>query len=259
MQALTPESIVALAGKLEVYPHNTTIATIQHLLYPYVAQLDRLSSIEQITQWVENISQGDVAEDIGEILIIIPLCNSGIEEIRTIITKVIIRQLLKSARDEAEAVDDAWILPWDIIQAINDKSFSLSDFFRVNSDNEIPIVIRYGAQLESYIEEANVDFTCGLAAFLSIYQGGINIVLSIYGTNFDLAYIQNPNITRYHYDVKNKDKFSFILSNNVQYSFDDWDFLSGFKAGAEIAGVNHHNYWQELVQISKSGVEFLDF
>lgn len=276
MEALTVENIIKTFSQINqrLHPHTTTIVYIQTLLEPYVSAIKDINTNEGIVEWIPRAFSGELAKHAmsGRIrnnknYVLNDDDPALINAIKIDIIEYLVAELAEisgiSARDNLEGYI---ILPWDVQGAIS-KDGDFSKMLGITEDqNQLMITVTIGAN--QFVHPMTIDLAMGLLLFSDPSVGNVNYQLSLFGSPFAPGFNQ-------FMDPKDKDgnmKFRYIfLSNEIPvhtysvtvggiiYGFNDVGFMQGISTGATWLGVDHHNYWSDLLLYQQDKVIRLTF
>ena len=273
MDALTSEFITTVNG--QVHPnsiiHPTSIAYIQTLLKPY-AEVMESAPLEALNQWITLAFPKELAHHAQsefvramvkktEDLTGTPATVENVTDYPEVLAAgkiAIIEYLIAEILDAAGFVAGDWtILPWDIQKSIgNDGEFSPLLGIPKGS-NQLPVNVVIGPNVFPHM--LTCDFTIGLLVFLSKILAGNGFTINMFGEDFTPDYLNDPeHPSRFIFVHEDEDKGSnnyIVTVAGVTYTFETSDFMQGFATGAQWANVDHHLYWNDLMELKREGAE----
>jgi hypothetical protein len=238
--------------------HPSSIYYIQNLLLPYAEELDLLNNQKDIWEWIwprfhrETVRR--ITESLSDTENVILLRNEVIDQLVFLI--------IGNVSDQVNTVD---ILPWSVQDAvmddellnslpwnIGDKAMDISGGYvpRPNTRKlEVSILLRgKGKFTDSFTEE----FTIGLLLFSKI--SGFIVYIGIFMSALDSDYFLRDGedrLTKYNYQTEDS-RYMVTVGESV-YAFSTNDFMQGFATGASWLGVDHHDYWSNLMMKDAGG------
>ena len=154
---------------------------------------------------------------------------------------------------------DKTILPWDVKIGIGNDTDLSRMFGIVEGDVLLPVKIVFNNQ--SYTHMLSLEFTCGLLLFS--LQSHRNFHISLFEVPFTTNYFTETTMpgtrtlitqfrdTRFHYYNAYGDepvRSYTVQIGDMRITFNTPDFMQGFATGAMWSEVDHHTYWNNLVQ-----------
>ena len=268
MNFLTTEEILELTTDLypEYIIHPTSVAYIRSLLTPYAEAIENATA-EEIMLWVPLAIPGkegvDILKEFRERLDEMAMMD-GVDE-ADIAKGAIMRSLIKKLLGPhvADGGPDYTILPWDIQFTIACYPDLCTMFGIKDDDHQLPVTVAIGPN--KFAHMLTQEFTVGLLLFSDPTIGNRDFNITLFGEKFTSDYIvplplnetaekEVPFIYRGDKDVSrfaliedNSDIYS-VTMNNKSYKFHTPDFMHGFSTGALWSGVDHHKYWNNLIE-----------
>jgi hypothetical protein len=250
MNALTTEAITnTVENRTNAIFHPTSIAYIQILLTPYASALDAAQDFEGIRAWIPMVFPGDLGVNTLAQFITtntatedaVPLDTSKSAIIAYLVDEIVGVAVAVSTRKQSIIT-----LPWDIQEGIRNNP-ELSQIFGIAQDAKtLPVSVTIGPQ--QFVHSLSEEFTVGLLLFSKISQ--VDFHITLFGAPLTTNYFVLEDGT------DRPSQYTFYYENNMdhrvkvgvsEYTFSTPDFMQGFSTGALWAGVDHHNYWSELM------------
>lgn len=240
---LTNEFIRNKFNAPEITLADVSVAYTRQLVQPYEQVLQPVDDIERIIEWVKVAFPGEILEYVNAEINKIPVEN-GILSAQTI-KETILSSLIRFIYQYVENLTGVWnsynddvsILPWDIRDVI-DMNQELSQIFRFDGqENKLPVT--FTVQGVPHTHMFSLDFTMGLLTFCKCTN--IDFQPQMFGESL------GTNNHHYRYLEVFTTKYSVeVVGDPDAYEFNNGDFMQGFATGAIWAGVDHHNYWNNL-------------
>jgi len=258
MDVLTFNGIKEIASAYHgYYFHDSTIAYIQELLRPFVEAMEHATTSNQILDWLPmafgNLVGGWLIEVVEEEVRNI----TNINNVKSSVVNTLIETLVEMSSRNARSFNDYTVFPWDIIDGLtygSDTNKELGRILGIVGIRTMPVTITVG--LQDFTHDLTLEFVAGLLVFSLSSNHEFNIRLLGYPVSQNWMLAGNNRFT----DIRNKNLFTpafpgsytvpatyTVEVNNTIYAFTSTDFMRGFSTGAQWLGVNHHDYWKNLM------------
>jgi hypothetical protein len=145
---------------------------------------------------------------------------------------------------------DRTVLPWDVQRVFglgHGKELANALGITIN-DVTLPVTVTIGNKVFTHMLSDELAFGLLLFSFVT----NIDFHINIFGAPFTKDYFNVNNeqkkYSRFYVVDEDEDFRDFSVKiGNVTYTFSSPDFMKGFATGALWCGVDHHQYWSELV------------
>lgn len=274
MTTVSFDRIKELAEKFGPNYHDSTIAYVQELVSPYAEAMVPAINTDQIIDWLPTAlgnSIGtwlvDVIRDeldiIGENIEDINHPQNVLYDAKDIVIYTLADTLLEISYRSASVFYDNTVFPWDINAALNTEEHNdLAHLFGVPKAEDALFPITVTVNFQQYTHMLNLNFIGGLLASSLPSVTNSDFDITIMGYRLSRNYLLGPN--RFT-DIRNRNLFMERFHNdpyivpatytinimNTTYVFLSIDFMRGFTTGTLWVGVDHYNYWRDLMMYNR--------